>query len=214
MRIYIDTANIEHIKAVNELGVISGVTTNPSLIAKEGKDFKAVIKEITSIVDGDIFAEVISMQAEGMVEEAVELSKIDPRIIIKIPMCAEGLKATKRLSKMGIRVNMTLVFSAAQALLASRAGASFVSSFLGRVDDIGYNGVEIISQIVKIFKAHGIDTKVLAASVRHPVHVLDAAAAGVDIATIPYNVIMSMIDHPLTTSGLDRFMKDWAAAKK
>ena len=209
MKLFIDTANIGEIKAANELGVISGVTTNPSIIAREGRDFKEVITEITSIVDGIVFAEVIALDAPGMVREARELAKIHKNIVIKIPVCAEGLKATHILSKEGIRVNMTLCFSAGQALLAARAGASFVSSFLGRLDDITWDGAGLISDISEIFSVNGIETKIIAASIRHPVHVLECAKLGVDYATVPYKVIMQMIEHPLTKSGLEKFLKDW-----
>ncbi|MDR3552041.1 MAG: fructose-6-phosphate aldolase [Clostridia bacterium] len=214
MKLFIDTANIEEIKAANELGVICGVTTNPSIIAREKRSFKEVITEITGIVDGPIFAEVVSLKADGMVEEARELVKIHKNIVIKIPMCAEGLKATKRLAAEGIRVNMTLVFSAGQALLAARAGASYVSSFLGRVDDIAWEGTSLIADIVDIFRIHDIQTEIIAASVRHPMHVVECAKLGVDIATVPYKVILQMIDHPLTKSGLEKFLKDWETVPK
>lgn len=214
MKLFIDTANVEEIREANELGIICGVTTNPSLIAKEGRDFKEVVTEITSIVDGPISAEVISMNAEGMVEEAKELVKIHKNIVIKIPMCAEGLKATSRLSKLGIRTNVTLIFSAAQALLAARAGATFVSPFLGRVDDIAGNGMDLIEDIVQIFEVHGIETEIIAASVRGPLHVVEAAKAGAHIATVPYKVLVQCISHPLTTSGIERFLKDWESVPK
>lgn len=209
MKLFIDTANIEEIKQANELGVICGVTTNPSLIAKEGRDFKTVIKEITSIVDGPISAEVISMEAVGMVEEAVELAKIDKNIVIKIPMTAEGLKATKILTSKGIKTNVTLIFSAAQALLAAKAGATYVSPFLGRLDDIDSDGMELIEDIVTIFSNYDIKTEIISASVRSAMHVTNCAKAGADIATVPYKVIMQMIKHPLTDAGIERFMKDW-----
>lgn len=209
MKLFIDTANIEEIKQANELGVICGVTTNPSLIAKEGRDFKTVIKEITSIVDGPISAEVISMEAVGMVEEAVELAKIDKNIVIKIPMTAEGLKATKILTSKGIKTNVTLIFSAAQALLAARAGATYVSPFLGRLDDIDSDGMELIEDIVTIFSNYDIKTEIISASVRSAMHVTNCAKAGADIATVPYKVIMQMIKHPLTDAGIERFIKDW-----
>lgn len=214
MKLFIDTANIEEIKEANELGVISGVTTNPSIIAREGRVFKDVIKEITSIVDGPVFAEVVSLKAEDMVPEARELVKIHKNIVIKIPACAEGLKATKILSSEGIKVNMTLVFSATQALLASLAGASYISSFLGRVDDISWDGANLISDIAEIFALHDIKTKIIAASIRHPVHVLNCAKLGANYATVPYRVIKQMIDHPLTKSGLDKFLKDWETVPK
>lgn len=214
MKLFIDTANIAEIRSANELGVISGVTTNPSIIAREGRVFKDVITEICSIVDGPIFAEVISLQAGGMVAEARDLVKLHKNIVIKIPMCAEGLKATHILSQEGIRVNMTLVFSAGQALLAARAGASYVSCFLGRVDDITWEGASVVSDIVEIFRTHSIETQIIAASVRHPVHVLECARMGVDIATVPYKVILQMCDHPLTKSGIERFLKDWETVPK
>lgn len=216
MKLFVDTANVEEIKKANDLGVICGVTTNPSLIAKEGRDFFEVVKEITSIVDGPISAEVISLEAEKMVEEAKEIiKKIDnPNVVIKIPMCAEGLKATKVLASLGIKTNVTLIFSAAQALLAARAGATFVSPFVGRVDDVGGDGVGLISEIVDIFSVHNIDTEIIAASIRTPVHVIECARAGSDIATVPYKVIEQMISHPQTTSGIEKFLKDWATLEK
>ena len=209
MKLFIDTANTDEIKEANDLGVICGVTTNPSLIAKEGRVFEEVINEITQIVDGPISAEVISLDAEGMVAEAIPFSKINKNIVIKIPMTAEGLKATKKLSAMGIRTNVTLIFSAAQALLAARAGATYVSPFLGRVDDIGTDGMTLISDIVEIFDMHDIKTEIIAASIRHPLHVIDAAKMGAHIATIPYKIIMQMIKHPLTDAGIEKFLKDW-----
>lgn len=209
MKLFIDTANTDEIKEANELGIICGVTTNPSLIAKEGRDFKTVIDEIVSIVDGPISAEVISLDAEGMVEEAVPLAQMNKNIVIKIPMTAEGLKATSRLSKMGIHTNVTLIFSAAQALLAARAGATYVSPFLGRLDDINCDGMQLIDDIVTIFDTHGIDTEIIAASIRNPLHVTEAAKLGAHIATVPYKVIMQMIKHPLTDAGIEKFLKDW-----
>lgn len=211
MKLFIDTANIEEIKEANELGVICGVTTNPSLIAKEGRDFKTVIEEITSIVDGPISAEVISLEAKAMVEEAIPLAKMNKNIVIKIPMTKEGLKAVKILSSMGIRTNVTLIFSASQALLAARAGATYVSPFLGRVDDINADGLSMISDIVSIFSAHEIETEIICASIRNPNHVTQAAKLGADIATVPYNVILQMIKHPLTDAGIEKFLKDWEA---
>lgn len=214
MKLFIDTANVDEIKEANDLGVICGVTTNPSLIAKEGRVFEEVVKEITDIVDGPISAEVISLDAQGMVEEAVPLSKLHKNIVIKIPMCAEGLKATKKLTEMGIKTNVTLIFSAAQALLAAKAGATYVSPFLGRLDDIGMEGMNLISEIVDIFNAHGIETEIIAASIRNPIHVTEAARLGCDIATIPYGIIKMMINHPLTDSGIERFLKDWESVPK
>ncbi len=209
MRLFIDTANIDEIKKANEMGVICGVTTNPSLIAKEGRDFKEVIKEITEIIDGPISAEVISLESNKMIEEALELVQIHKNIVIKVPMTEEGLKAVKVLSKKGIKTNVTLIFSATQALLAARAGASYVSPFIGRLDDIGQNGVSLIRDIAEIFDVHGIETEIIAASIRNGIHVTDAALAGSDIATVPYNVIMNMTKHPLTDNGIAKFVKDW-----
>ena len=214
MKLFLDTANVEEIREANDLGVICGVTTNPSLIAKEGRDFKEVVTEITSIVDGPISAEVISMDHEGMVREALELVEIHKNIVIKIPMCAEGLKAVKILAAQGVKTNVTLIFSAPQALLAARAGASYVSPFLGRLDDIGQDGMGLIEEIVTIFDVHEIKTEIIAASVRHPIHVSKAAMAGAHIATVPYKVLMQMIQHPLTTSGIERFLKDWESVPK
>jgi transaldolase len=214
MKLFIDTANIDEIRAANDLGVICGVTTNPSLIAKEGRDFKEVVTEITSIVDGPISAEVISLESSGMVKEARELVKIHKNIIIKIPMCAEGLKAVKILTADGIRTNVTLIFSAAQALLAARAGASYVSPFLGRLDDISWDGTGLVSDISEIFSIHGIETEIIAASIRSPLHVVEVAKLGADIATVPYKVILQMIEHPLTKIGIDRFLKDWETVPK
>lgn len=209
MKLFIDTANIEEIKKANDLGVICGVTTNPSLIAKEGLIFENVIKEITDIIDGPISAEVISLKAPIMIEEALELVKIHKNIVIKLPMTAEGLKATKALSSQGIKTNVTLIFSAAQALLAARAGATYVSPFLGRLDDIGQTGMDLVSDIVEIFDLHDIQTEIIAASVRSPLHVTQAAKVGAHIATIPYKVIIQMTQHPLTDAGIEKFLKDW-----
>jgi transaldolase len=209
MRFFIDTANVDEIREANELGVICGVTTNPSLIVKEGRDFLQVVKEITEIVDGPISAEVISLDHENMVKEAEKLSQIHKNIVIKIPMTAEGLKATNILSKKGIKTNVTLIFSAGQALLAARAGATYVSPFVGRIDDIGKNGLELIEEIVDIFVTNDIQTQVIVASVRNPIHVLEAARTGADIATVPFKVIKQMITHPLTDKGIEGFMKDW-----
>ncbi|SHJ15132.1 transaldolase [Clostridium cavendishii DSM 21758] len=212
MKIFVDTANIEEIKKANELGVICGVTTNPSLIAKEGRDLQEVINEICSIVDGPISAEVMSLDADGMVKEGRELAKLHKNIVIKIPMCEEGLKATKRLSQEGIKTNITLIFSPTQALLAARSGATYVSPFLGRLDDIGNPGINLVEQIVTIFKVHGIETEIISASVRNPMHVLDVATAGCHIATIPYSVIIQMIKHPLTDAGIKKFVEDYEKA--
>lgn len=214
MKLFIDTANVDYIKEANDWGVICGVTTNPSLIAKEGRDFKEVVKEITEIVDGPISAEVISLQAKGMVEEAEELVKIHDNIVIKIPMTAEGMKAVKVLSSKGIKTNVTLIFSASQALLAARAGATYVSPFLGRLDDISNPGINIIDDIVTIFEVHGIETEIIAASVRSPKDVVEAAKFGSHIATIPYDVFVKMFKHPLTDIGIERFLKDWESVPK
>ena len=214
MKLFIDTANIDEIRAANELGVICGVTTNPSLIAKEGHDFKEVVTEITSIVDGPISAEVISLEKDGMIKEARELVKIHKNIVIKIPMCAEGLKAVKVLAAEGVKTNVTLIFSATQALLAARAGASYVSPFLGRLDDISWDGSTLVSDIAEIFNIHGIETEIIAASIRHPMHIVEVAKLGADIATVPYKVIMQMIEHPLTKAGIERFLKDWEKVPK
>ncbi|SHJ85268.1 fructose-6-phosphate aldolase [Tepidibacter formicigenes] len=214
MKLFIDTANVDEIREINDWGVIEGVTTNPSLIAKEGRDFKEVVKEITDIVDGPISAEVISLEAKGMIEEALELSKIHPNIVIKIPMIAEGLKAIKELSKKGIKTNVTLVFSANQALLAAKAGATYVSPFVGRLDDIGHEGMNLIREIAEIFDIHGIDTEIISASIRHPEHVKLSALAGAHIATIPYKVFKQMVKHPMTDLGIERFLKDWEGVPK
>ena len=212
MRFFLDTANIEHIKETNEMGVICGVTTNPSLVAKEGRDFNEVIKEITEIVDGPISGEVISEDAQGMIKEGREIAAIHKNMIVKIPMTAEGLKATKVLSKEGIKTNVTLIFSVTQALLAANAGATYVSPFLGRIDDISMDGMELVRNIAEIFAIHGIETEIIAASVRNPIHVIQAAQAGADISTIPYSLVLQMIKHPLTDQGLEKFKADWAAA--
>lgn len=214
MKLFIDTANVDEIKRANDMGVICGVTTNPSLIAKEGRIFEDVVKEITEIVDGPISAEVTSYEADEMVEQAKPLAAINKNIIIKIPMCEEGLKAVKQLSALGIRTNVTLIFSAAQALLAARAGASYVSPFLGRLDDIGMTGMNLIEEIVDMFDAAGIETEIIAASIRNPIHVVEAARIGCDIATIPFKVIEQMLHHPLTDSGIEKFIADWETVPK
>lgn len=214
MKIFIDTANIEEIRNANEMGVICGVTTNPSLIAKEKRNFKEVIKEITEIVNGPISAEVISLEADKMVEEAIPLVGLNKNIVIKLPMTIEGLKACKKLTAMKIKTNVTLIFSASQALLAARAGATYVSPFLGRLDDIGINSEELISDISTIFDKHGIKTEIIAASVRNPWHVKEAAKAGAHIATIPYNTLIAMTKHELTDRGIEKFLKDWENAVK
>lgn len=214
MKFFIDTANVEDIRKANDMGVICGVTTNPSLIAKEGRDFNEVIKEITSIVDGPISGEVkaTTVDAEGMIKEGREIAAIHPNMIVKIPMTVEGLKAVKVLAAEGIKTNVTLIFAANQALLAARAGATYVSPFLGRLDDISQTGVSLIEDIVAIFENYPeIDTEIIAASVRNPIHVTDCALAGADIATVPYGVIEQMTKHPLTDQGIDKFQKDYIA---
>lgn len=214
MIFFIDTANTKDIQKAYEMGVISGVTTNPSLVAKEGRDFKQVVQEITGIVNGPVSAEVISLDVQGMLQEARELAAISDNVVIKVPMTEEGLKAVKILSGEGIRTNVTLIFSANQALLAARAGATYVSPFVGRLDDIGHDGMELIAQIADIFAIHEIDTQIIAASIRHSLHVTKAALAGAHVATVPYSVIISMIKHPLTASGIERFLEDWKNANQ
>ena len=211
MKLFIDTANVEEIRLAAELGVICGVTTNPSLIAKEGRDFKTVVKEITQLVDGPVSAEVISLKKDEMVNEAIELAGIHKNIVIKIPMCKEGLKAVKILSAQGIKTNVTLIFSSAQALLAANAGATYVSPFVGRVDDISNSGITLINEIVKIFKVHNIRTQIISASIRSPQDVVRVAESGADIATVPYKIINAMIGHPLTDMGIEKFINDWKA---
>lgn len=214
MKLFIDTANINEIKEANALGIIDGVTTNPSLIAKEGKDFISVVKEICAIVDGPISAEVISLKADEMVKEARSLAKIHKNIVIKIPLIPEGLKATKTLSKEGVRTNLTLCFSPTQALLAAKAGATYVSPFIGRLDDISTVGMDMIRDIKTIFHNYGFKTEIIVASVRNPIHVLDAAKIGADIATVPYATLMALVKHPLTDIGIERFLKDWNSVPK
>jgi transaldolase len=209
MKLFIDTANIEHIREVNEWGILSGVTTNPTLCAKEGRDFKSAIKEIASIVDGPISAEAVSSTKEGIIKEARELVQIASNIVVKIPITPEGLAATKVLSRENIKVNMTLVFSANQALLAAQVGATFVSPFLGRLDDIGHDSMKILDEIVMIYDNYDIPTEIIAASIRHPLHVVQAALVGADIATVPYDVLKAMVKHPLTDRGIERFLADW-----
>ncbi len=213
MKFFIDTANVEEIKEISQWGIVDGVTTNPSLIAKEGRDFVEVIREITELVDGPISAEVIALDCEGMLREARELAKIHENIIIKIPMTEEGLKAVSLLSREGIRTNVTLIFSANQALLAARAGASYVSPFLGRLDDIGQSGIGLVEEIVEIFRVYSLDTEIIGASVRHTMHVQECARLGVDILTIPYKVFKAMLYHPLTDIGIEKFLKDWESVK-
>ncbi|WP_047384123.1 fructose-6-phosphate aldolase [Cetobacterium sp. ZWU0022] len=214
MKIFIDTANVNEIREANDMGVICGVTTNPSLIVKEGRVFKEVIKEITEIVDGPISAEVISLEADKMVEEAIPLTEIHENIVIKLPMTIEGLKACKKLSEIGIKTNVTLIFTSSQALLAARAGATYVSPFLGRLDDVGTDSVTLISEIAEIFEKHNLNTEIIAASIRNPWHAKEAAKAGAHIGTIPYSIIIAMTRHELTDKGIERFLKDWENAKK
>lgn len=213
MKFFVDTANVEDIKKANDMGVICGVTTNPSLIAKEGKNFAEVIKEITDIVDGPISGEVkaTTVDAEGMIKEGREIAAIHPNMVVKIPMTIEGLKAVKVLHAEGIKTNVTLVFTSAQALLAARAGASYVSPFLGRLDDISMPGIDLIYDITEIFQMHNIETEIIAASVRNPIHVIDCAKAGADIATVPYKVLEQMTKHPLTDQGIAKFQADYKA---
>lgn len=214
MKFFIDTANVDEIKEIHSWGVVAGVTTNPSLVAKEGRDFIETLKEIIDFVDGPISAEVISTEAEGMIEEGEKFAALSKNIVIKLPMTEEGLKAAKVFAERNIKTNVTLIFNANQALLAARAGATYVSPFIGRLDDIGYNGLQLIRDIADIFAIHGIDTEIIAASVRHPVHVTEAAREGAHIATIPYKVFKQLLTHPLTDSGLQKFLADWAAMQK
>lgn len=214
MKFFIDTANIDEIKKAKGWGLIDGVTTNPSLVSKEGREFKDLVKEICSIVDGPVSAEAISLDADGMIKEARELSRIHKNIVVKIPMTLEGLKAVKVVSKEGINTNVTLVFSAPQALLAAKAGASYVSPFIGRLDDVSHKGMELVQQILSIYRNYGLPTQVIVASIRHPLHVLDAALAGAPIATIPFKVLELLSRHPLTDVGIERFLKDWEKVPK
>ena len=213
MKFFIDTAKVEDIKKANDMGVICGVTTNPSLIAKEGRVFEEVIAEIASIVDGPISGEVkaTTVDAEGMIAEGREIAKIHPNMVVKIPMTVEGLKAVKVLTAEGVKTNVTLVFTAAQALLAARAGATYVSPFLGRLDDISMPGIDLINEIAEIFSVHQIETQIIAASIRNPIHVIDCAKAGADIATVPYKVLEQMTKHPLTDQGIEKFQADYKA---
>lgn len=214
MKFFIDTANTDEIREIAQWGILDGVTTNPSLIAKEGRDFKAVIKEITEIVDGPISAEVVSVDVDGMLEEAIALADIHPNIVIKLPMTKDGIKACSALSREGIKTNVTLVFSVNQALLAAKAGATYVSPFLGRLDDIGTDGMNLVMDIVEVFQNYNLSTQIIAASVRHPLHVTQIAQTGADIATIPYKVFEAMLKHPLTDHGIERFLKDWEGVPK
>jgi transaldolase len=214
MKIFIDTANIEQIKEVNSWGILDGVTTNPSLIAKEKKDFATIVNEICEVVDGPISVEVISLKADGMFAEGMKLAAVNENIVIKVPMTEEGLKATKLLSNEGVAVNMTLIFSANQALLAAKAGARYVSPFVGRLDDVGQDGMTLISDIMDILDNYDYDTEVIVASIRDPVQVTDAARMGAHVATIPFDVLKKMFKHPLTDIGIERFMKDWEKVNK
>jgi len=214
MKFFIDTANIDEIKEANDMGMVDGVTTNPSLIAKEGRDFEEIIKEICEIVDGPISAEVVSTDTEGMLEEARKLSKIHNNIVVKIPMLVDGLKATRKLTEEGIKTNVTLVFSPLQALMAAKAGATYVSPFIGRLDDISQEGLLLVEQIVEIYSNYAFDTEIIVASIRNPLHVVESALMGADIATIPFNVLSKLAAHPLTDKGLKAFLDDWNKAKK
>lgn len=214
MKFFIDTAIVEEIKEAHALGLVDGVTTNPSLVAKSGRNFVEVIKEITEIVDGPISAEVVALDHEGMIREGEELAKIHPNIVIKVPMTPEGLKATKALHAKGIKVNVTLIFTPIQALLAAKAGAAYVSPFVGRLDDISQDGMGIIDEIRTIFDNYGYEAEIIVASVRNPIHVLNSALIGADIATIPYSVMIQLSKHPLTDAGIDKFLKDWEKVPK
>ncbi len=214
MKFFIDTANIAEIREAAALGVLDGVTTNPSLVAKEGKDFRALLEEICSIVDGPISAEVVSTDAPGILKEGRELAKIHKNIVVKVPLIKEGLKAAKVFQQEGIRTNVTLCFSASQALLAAKAGATYISPFIGRLDDISQSGMDLIQQIVTIYRNYGYGTQVLVASVRHPMHVVEAAMIGADVCTMPFKVIDQLVHHPLTTSGLEKFLADWNKRSK
>lgn len=210
MKFFIDTANLDEIKEANDLGLLDGVTTNPSLVAKEGNvDFKEHIAKICEIVSGDVSAEVTALDAKGMLKQGRELAKIAPNVVVKCPLTFEGLKATRTFKEEGTKVNVTLCFSAAQALLAAKAGATYISPFIGRLDDIGINGMDLIRDIVQIYDNYGLETEVLAASIRHPMHVIDAALAGADVSTIPFKILTQLISHPLTDKGLDAFLADW-----
>ncbi|MCA1032126.1 fructose-6-phosphate aldolase [Bacillus timonensis] len=214
MKFFIDTANLEEIREVHSLGLLAGVTTNPSLVAKEDISFHDRLREITELVSGSVSAEVIATEADKMIEEGLELAKIAPNITIKVPMTPDGLKAVKVFNEKGITTNVTLVFTANQALLAARAGATYVSPFLGRLDDIGHNGLDLINTISDIFAVHGIETEIIAASIRHPLHITEAALRGAHIATIPYKVILQLFNHPLTDQGIEKFLADWNNRKQ
>lgn len=209
MKFFIDTANVEEIKRAKELGMVDGVTTNPSLVAKEGREFKELIREIADIVDGPVSAEVVSLDAEGMVREAKDLAGMADNMVIKIPLVEEGLKAVRSLAQEEIKTNVTLCFSPVQALMAAKAGAAYISPFVGRLDDISHIGMDLVEQIITIYENYAFDTEVIVASIRNPIHVLDAALMGADIATIPFKVIQQLIKHPLTDIGVDKFLSDW-----
>ncbi len=214
MKFFIDTADVNEIRTAHEMGLVDGVTTNPSLVAKSGRDFKEVITEITTIVDGPISAEVVALDAPGMIDEARELVKIHPNIVVKVPMTAEGLKATRTLAGEGVNINVTLVFSPIQALLAAKAGAAYISPFVGRLDDVGHNGMEGIDQIRTILDNYGFASEIIVASVRSPLHVLNAGLIGADICTIPFGVMQQLVKHPLTDVGIERFLADWEKVPK
>ncbi len=209
MKFFIDTASVKEIREAHDMGVLDGVTTNPSLVSKEGRDFKEILKEICSIVDGPVNAEVVSVEADAMVKEGRDLAKLHKNIVVKIPMLPEGLKAVRRLTSEGIRINVTLIFSPTQALLAAKAGATYVSPFVGRLDDVSQSGMEIARQIVTIFKNYQYPTQVLVASIRHPMHLVEAALMGAHVATMPFSVILQLAKHPLTDVGLKKFLSDW-----
>lgn len=209
MKFFIDTASIEEIKEAHSLGILDGVTTNPSLVAKEGRNFRQLLDEILAIVDGPVSAEVVSVEVDGIIKEGRELSRIHPNIVVKVPLIVDGIKAVKVLSEEGVKTNVTLCFSATQALIAAKAGATYISPFVGRIDDISTDGMQLIEQIVTIYDNYGYPTEVLAASIRHPLHVVQAAMAGADVATIPFKIIQQMFKHPLTDIGLKNFLSDW-----
>lgn len=214
MKFFIDTANIDEIKEAHSMGMVDGVTTNPTLIAKEGRDFEEIIRDICAIVDGPVSAEVISIDADGMLKEARQLSKIHENIVVKVPMTVDGLKATRRLAEEGIKTNVTLVFSPLQALMAAKAGATFVSPFIGRLDDLSQEGLLLVEQIVEIYSNYAFDTEIIVASIRNPLHVLESALMGADIATIPFDVLAKLAAHPMTDKGLKAFLDDWDKAKR
>jgi transaldolase len=214
MKFFIDTANIDEIKEAHSMGMVDGVTTNPTLIAKEGRDFEEIIRDICAIVDGPVSAEVISIDADGMLKEARQLSKIHENIVVKVPMTVDGLKATRRLAEEGIKTNVTLVFSPLQALMAAKSGATFVSPFIGRLDDLSQEGLLLVEQIVEIYSNYAFDTEIIVASIRNPLHVLESALMGADIATIPFDVLAKLAAHPMTDKGLKAFLDDWDKAKK